>query len=199
MHKYLKLGGGGRFPLSFVLILGGLVVLVIWLSKSGIFKSLGDGLRGLLDRLNLLSSNISDVAGYGSVDQATSVKGQVKAMEAAAKKNRIEPTAYHIAKAGEIWEHMDYEVPFALMSNDLPKEKQEKIMNIFINTTLEDQAKIILAYGEKAVPARLWWYQVLYKDTSGTLKDHVTRYFTDKNSHDVMLHYINYALKTFLQ
>lgn len=197
MNKYLK-GRGSGFPLPTFLLIGA-VVLVIWLSKSGIFKSLGDGIRGLLDGINKFSSNIGDIAGYGSIDQAQTVKGQVKAMQEAAAKKKIEPGAYHIGKAGEIWELMDYNVPFALLSNDLPKDIQEKIMNILINNSLLDQAKIILAYGEKAVPARLWWYQVLTNDTSGTLKDHVTNYFTDKNAYDVTLHYINHALKSYLQ
>jgi hypothetical protein len=198
MHKFLNMKGGGSNWLPFLLVFSLIAVAIIWLSKSGVFKSLGDGIRNILDSIRSFSSNVADVAGYGSIDQAKTVKAQVKAMNDAAARKNLKPGAYHEAKAGEIWELMDYEVPFALLSNDLPKNIQEKIMNTFINTSLEDQAKIILAYGERAVPARLWWYQVLTKDTSGTLKDHVTAWFTDKNSYDVMLHYINYALKNYL-
>jgi hypothetical protein len=198
MYKFLRMKGSSSSLLPFILVIAAIVALVVWLSKSGILKSLGDGLHGILDGLKGFSSNVSDIANYGSVDQAKSVKDQVKSMNEAAAKKFIKPGAFHQAKAGEIWELMDYEVPFALWSVDLPKNIQEKAMNIFINTTLEDQAKIILAYGERAVPARLWWYQLLTKDTSGTLRDHVTNYFTDKNCYDVMLHYINYALKNYL-
>lgn len=192
--------GGGVNPLSFILPwLPFLLIIgaVIWLLSSGALGGLSKALKSLFDSIGDSFSGAKDWFQYGGSGQASNIKGQIDQINKAAQEKGLKVTPITQSKSIKLHDAMNAYHPFSL-SSMLTQDEAIIARDILIQNTLEDQARIILAYGEQSLPSRLLLWNVLWDDTSGTLRDHVQRFIPEGEAKNVMLHYIDYAIRTYL-